>query len=263
MSAELIGDCSSYKPEWGIVLGSGLSSVGKMMEDRADFPYESLYGFRPATVLGHPGVLSIGLIGDVCAAAFQGRTHPYEGGDANHFLTPVRLCRELGVNNIILTNAAGALHPPYSSGCFMPVTGHLNLTFNPGDKIEKCAVKNAQVYDAELIDEFLDSAITLGVSAHKGVYAAMTGPTYETPAEAKALLRLGADAVGMSTALEALEAAALGMRVLAVSCITNDAVPFDGAGPGPSHDKVLSAGEMASSNLFSVLKMLLNGRREL
>lgn len=256
-SAELIRDCTSKKPAWAMILGSGLSGAVDALEEKIVFPYEGLPGFRATSVEGHPGRLVFGRLGGTWVAAFAGRTHLYEGCGVEPTLAPVRLAHELNIRNIAITNAAGALCPPFRAGHFMPITAHLNLSFQSGEFFYGARPPKCEVYCGEHVRRFTDIALKHGVPALPGVYVALTGPTYETPAETRAYRRLGAHAAGMSTALEAAEAAALGMKVLGVSCITNDASP-QGGDSGPTHEQVLAAAIKASDGFAAVMRTLIN-----
>ena len=257
-AAELIRNCTDIRPRWAIVLGSGLSGTGDALEDTVVFPYQSLPGFEPTTIIGHPGRLVLGRLGETSLAAFQGRTHLYEGKGLAPTLAAVRLCRELRIRNMIITNAAGAIRPPLCAGTLMAFTGHLNLTYQTGFGLASTPTMRTGIYDASLREKFLHAARELGAPACAGVYAFLTGPTYETPAETRAYGILGAHAVGMSTVLESMEAARLGMRVLAVSAITNDATPTDPDDSGPTHDAVLAAAKLTSNNLTRIVSEIIN-----
>lgn len=252
-SAALIRDCTNIRPRWAVICGSGLSGLANALEEQTVFPYESLFGFEPTAVQGHPGRLVLGRLGQEWCAVFQGRTHLYEGKGLEPALASVRLAHALRIRNICITNAAGALRPPLGAGWLMPFSGHINLCLQHG-----CALpRGACIYDPQLREAFLDTALRLGAPASPGVYALLTGPTYETPAEARAYRILGADAVGMSTVFESMEARRLGLRVLAVSAITNDAVPASADLPGPSHDAVLECAQRAARNLAAILRELI------
>ena len=261
-SAELIRNYCGIKPSWGMIFGSGLSGAADALEETVTFPYESLPGFLPSTVPGHSGRVVLGRWGGVWVAVFQGRTHVYEGQGLDPVLAAVRLCRELRIRNIIVTNAAGALRPPLSAGMLMAFSGHLNLTYLSGNGFTTATTLRTGIYDFKLRNRFLNAARRAGAPACEGVYAFLTGPTYETPAETRAYRTLGADAVGMSSVPESLEAAHLGMRVLAVSAITNDAVPATPGDSGPTHEAVLSTAKIASKYLKETLNIFFNDDKE-
>jgi purine-nucleoside phosphorylase len=261
-AASLIRDCTNIRPAWALITGSGLSEPVDTMTERVVFPYESLPGFEPTAVEGHPGRLVFGRLGNTWLAVFQGRTHLYEDKGLDSVLSAARLARELRIRNIVITNAAGALRPPFVAGHLMPLTSHLNLAWLSGAGFTPAKARRRGIYDVEMTQQFTDIARRLGVPATPGVYAFLNGPTYETPAETRAYRILGAGAVGMSTVPEAIEAANLGMRVLAISCITNDAVPQSAEQEGPSHDKVLAVARTAAANLFRILEELMDEMKE-
>ena len=257
-SAALIRECTNIRPAWAVICGSGLSGVADALEERVIFPYESLFGFEPAAIEGHPGSLVMGRLGRVWVAVFQGRTHLYEGKGLEPTLAAVRLAHALHTRRICITNAAGALRPPLRAGWLMPFTGHLNLAFLASCQYAPRPAPRSGVYDPDLLQAFLDTARDLRLCASPGVYALLTGPTYETPAEARAYRILGADAAGMSTVHEAIEARRLGLRVLAVSAVTNDAVPATDQDAGPTHEAVLACARRAADNLTAILTAMFN-----
>lgn len=254
----LIRQRCSLVPEAAVVLGSGLGEA-VMRDLRADheFAFEGLPGFPPASVPGHAGRLVMGELYGVPAAVFRGRVHLYEGhGAASTTLIP-RLAAALGAGVLVLTNAAGGLDPRMSPGGLMLLRDHLNfLGLNPlsGWRLpsgEPAFVDVSAVYDAALMEMASAVAARAGVPLSTGVYAALPGPTYETPSEAAFLRLAGATAVGMSTVPEAVAAVALGMRVLAISCVTN------AAGARSSHDEVLASARLGAEGLGVILAGVL------
>lgn len=256
--ARLVRGRTSLVPSVALVMGSGLGEA--VLEDvgpHGAFAYRSLPGFVPPSVPGHEGRLLLGELHGVPAAVFLGRIHYYEGhGVAATTLIP-RLARALGARVLLLTNAAGGLRPGLRVGQLLLVEDHLNfLGVNPlaGWRFPDgtpAFVDLSRVYDPELRALAEDAARRAGVELTRGVYAAVPGPSYETPAERRFLASAGADAVGMSTVPEAVAGAALGMRVLAISCITNV-----GAQP-TSHREVLEAAREAGRTLRRLLEALL------
>jgi purine-nucleoside phosphorylase len=208
-----------------IILGSGLSDVARIMDEFVSVEYRSIPGFPAAGAPGHAGTLLVGRIAGVNAAIMSGRPHLYEGYDRTAVTFPVRLFGRLGAGALIVTNAAGAVNPAFRAGDMMLITDHIDLTFTTSLTSTPSAVpffRPGFRYDEDLLEITRREAGELGVTDLKeGTYAALTGPNYETGAELVMLERIGADAVGMSTAMEASEAFGLGMRVLGISCIAN------------------------------------------
>lgn len=243
----------------GLVLGSGWGDVLRPEALHARLPYAALEGFGASTVAGHHGELLLMTLGGKRVAAFSGRRHYYEGCDLDQVVYPVELLRCLGVPAVLLTNAAGGLNPGFAPGALMAVEDHLNLTgVNPlrgphrpewGPRFPDLS----RVYDPALTDLLVCS----GEDVRRGVYAFSVGPSYETPAEVRALRALGGDAVGMSTVPEAIVAHAAGLRVAALSCVTN---PAAGLGAEPlSHAEVLAAGEAAKPRMAALVAAFLRG----
>ncbi len=230
----------------GLILGSGWGDVLTPEATWATVPYSALEGYGTSTVSGHSGELKLITLGTRRVAAFCGRRHYYEGCSLEQVVYPVELLRALGVKNLLLTNAAGGLNPDFRPGELMVLSDHLNLTgINPlrGAHRPEWGVRfpdMTQVYDAEFQAHLLRLG---GAQTHAGIYAFSTGPSYETPAEVRAYRALGADAVGMSTVPEAVVAHACGMRVAALSCITNSAAGIQ-ATP-LSHEEVLAVSNAA------------------
>ncbi|TVP76186.1 MAG: purine-nucleoside phosphorylase [Puniceicoccaceae bacterium] len=220
---------ASFKPEIGLILGSGL---GFFADDRIEvvgrLPYGEIEGFPVSTVEGHAGQFVYGTIGGKRVICMQGRFHFYEGYSMPEVTLPIRLMHSLGVHTLFVTNAAGGIHRDYVPGDFMLLSDHINaLGTNPliawqGDEGVRFP-DMSEVYDGTLRAGLRDWAQSQGVDLKEGVYLATTGPSYETPAEVRAFATLGADAVGMSTVPEAIVARKLGLRVLGISCITNAA----------------------------------------
>lgn len=232
--AAAIGAHTSVRPVVGVVLGSGLGAFGDLLQQA--IPYAELAGMPTATVAGHAGNLRLGTVGDFGVACLQGRVHLYEGYDAATVVFGVRLLARLGCGALVLTNAAGGIAPGLRPGDRMLITDHLNLTgrnplagpLDSGPKAGSGAdtsalrfVDMAGAYDRGLAELAHQAAHDTGSVLREGVYAGLMGPTYETPAEIRMLRTLGADAVGMSTVLEVIALRQLGVRVAAISCITN------------------------------------------
>jgi purine-nucleoside phosphorylase len=232
----------------GLVLGSGLGALADELDDAVRLPFEEVPGFAPPTVVGHRGVVVAGRLEDVACIALQGRYHLYEGHDAASIVRPIRALLALGVETFIITNAAGGANPRFHAGDLMIIDDHINLMWrNPligrVHDGETRFPDMSEPYDRELQRLAERVALDHGVATVRGVYCAVLGPSYETPAEVRAFRALGADAVGMSTVPEVLVARAAGARVLGVSLISN---PAAGLSPVPlSHDEVVAAGVQA------------------
>ncbi len=241
----------ALRPQWGLVLGSGLGSFVEQMEIVATVPYAEIEGLPCSRVSGHVGRFVFAKIGGVLALVAQGRVHLYEGGTGADVAAHVRWMAARGVQRLVLTNAAGTCNPAFAPGSWMMLGDHLNLTgtspFLGGPHFHDMS----EVYSRLLRSHFQKTAHTLGMTLHEGVYAGLLGPQYETPAEVRMLRTLGADAVGMSTVLEALQARALGLEVAGFSCLTNWAA---GLHPGTlGHEEVLATGQQAAGELARLL----------
>jgi len=240
---------TEVRPVVGLVLGSGLGALADRLEGAVSIPYEEIPEFPAASVAGHAGRLVVGTLGGVPVAAMQGRVHAYEGWSAGDLTFGVRLLAATGVRALLVTNAAGAVNPGLAPGDLVRITDQLNLTgLNPltGPNDERIGPRfpdMSQPYDPQLGALLDASAARLGIGLGTGVYAGVSGPSYETPAEIRMLRTLGADLVGMSTVLEVIAARHAGIRVAAVSLVTNLAAGL--AGKPLSHTDVLAAGEGA------------------
>lgn len=234
-------------PSLAIVLGSGFARVVYQKISK-QIPYADLKGFPRPTTAGHPGFLSVAMLNDVPVLLLNGRAHFYEGFSMAEITFPIRVLAALGVSDLLLTNAAGAINRQFTPGDFMIVTDHINLLpDNPMRGLPGTAkfLDLTHTYDAGLNTLLRAAARSRRIRLRSGTYLALSGPSYETPAEIRGFARLGADAVGMSTVPEAIVARSLGLRVAAVSCITNFAA---GIGKGLlSHAEVLITGERAKS----------------
>ena len=243
-----------------LVLGSGMGMLAEELADPVRLPYSDIPGFPRSTVAGHAGALVVGILAGVEVAVMAGRFHLYEGWSARDVVAPIRALAALGAELLLLTNAAGGLRPGMRAGDLMLIADHINLSgLNPltGPVVpgEQRFPDMSAPYDAEVRREIMKHAVEQGVPLQEGVYASLLGPSYETPAEIRMLRRLGADAVGMSTVPEVIAARAMGMRVGAISCITNVAA---GLGPGAlSHEEVLQVGAEAREGLVALLRGVL------
>ena len=233
---------TDFLPEIGIVLGSGLGDFARQVEKSAEISYDSLPGFPVSTVAGHAGKLIFGYVRSVPVVVMQGRVHYYEGYSMNEVVAPIRLMGLLGAKKLLLTNAAGGVNTSFTPGDLMLITDHISA-FVPsplrGENPQELGPRfpdMSRVYDEEMGRAVLEAGEKLGESLQQGVYLQWQGPNYETPAEIRMFRTLGADAVGMSTVCEAIAARHMGLRVCAVSCITNMAC---GILPQPlSHEEV-------------------------
>jgi len=240
---------TELRPVVGLVLGSGMGALADRFEGAVSIAYEQIPEFAAASVAGHAGQLVVGTLGGVPVAAMQGRVHAYEGWSAEEVTFGVRLLAATGVRALLLTNAAGAVNPGFAAGHLVRITDHLNLTgLNPltgpnDDRIGPRFLDMTEAYDPHLGALLDASAARLGIPLGAGVYAGLAGPSYETPAEVRMLRTLGADLVGMSTVLEVIAARHAGLRVSAISLVTNLAAGL--AGKPLSHAEVLAVGESA------------------
>jgi xanthosine phosphorylase len=245
-------------PRVGIVLGSGLGAVADAVEDAVSVGYDELPGFPRPTVHGHAGRAVLGRLSGVPVCVLMGRAHLYEGGDPAPRVTPVRALAAAGAEILVLTNAAGSLRPEVGPGRLMAISDHINLTgHNPligpnDDAIGPRFPSLAGAYDPALLADLHASASALDIDLAEGVYLAVSGPSFETPAEIRAFATMGADAVGMSTVHETILARHAGMRVAAVSAISNLA---EGLSDVPlSHEQTLTDAARAAGDLAPLLE---------
>jgi purine-nucleoside phosphorylase len=255
-SAGRILRVSKLQPVVAVILGSGFSALRDALEPAAELTYAALPGFLPCRVDGHCGKLLIGRLAGLPVLLLCGRSHYYEGHSMAAITFPVRVLAQCGIRILLLTNAAGGINPRYRPGDFMAVTDHLNFMGTcplrgPGTAQRSGFVDLGQTYDPHLTALLGRAARQARVRLHFGVYLAVSGPAFETPAEIRAFARLGADAVGMSTVPEAIVARQCGLRVAAVSCITN---PAAGLGnQAISHHDVLAVGDRVQSAAAALL----------
>jgi purine-nucleoside phosphorylase len=262
-TAEALKPALRHTPRIAIILGTGLGGLADRLADAQIIPYADLPAFPRSTVQGHAGRLVLGLLDGVPVAALQGRFHLYEGYAPAQVVLPVRVLGLLGMRTLIVTNAAGGLDPSYGAGDLMLVRDHIGLAtlagLNPltGPNDERFGPRfpaMTAAYDAGLRAIARAVATARGIVLRDGVYVMVAGPTYETPAELRFLRGMGADAVGMSTVPEVIAACHMGLRVLAISCITNVALPAEGAELAPpSHHEVVAAAEAAGARLADLI----------
>jgi len=228
---------SPLRPKLALVLGSGFNHVLRELNVDAEVPYAKLPGFPKPGVAGHDGRLFIGGLGGTPVLVLSGRAHFYEGLSMERVTFAVRVLAAYGIRDLLLTNAAGGINRRFRPGDFMVLTDHINLMGANPLRGGQDFVDMSRVYDAKLCALLARSARVCRIKLRRGVYLAVSGPSYETPAEIRAFARLGADAVGMSTVPEAMVARQCGLRVAALSCITNLAA---GMCKSPlSHEEVL------------------------
>ena len=261
-----IAEYTLLQPAIGLVLGSGLGALADTLEDRVAIPYESIPGWPISTVEGHSGQLVVGKLEGKIVVAQQGRAHYYEGYSLQQVTFPIRVMHFMGVQTLILTNAAGGLNKNFSVGDVMLINDHINMLGmtggNPliGPNDESVGPRfpgMSHPYDRALRELAQDVANERDILLREGVYTCISGPSFETPAEVRMLRTIGGDSVGMSTAHEVIVARHAGMRVLAFSGITNkniDAVDSDG---DTNHEEVLEAGETIVPKLTTILKGVL------
>jgi purine-nucleoside phosphorylase len=226
-AAKFILGKTKLRPRIALVLGSGLGDFADTFASAVKIPYAKIPNFPQSTAIGHAGRLVIGNVGDIPVAGMQGRVHLYEGYSAKEVAFPIRAFARMGIKAVILTNAAGGINRNYTQGCLVAIRDHVNLQgVNPlvGPNDERFGLRfpdMTQAYDREFQRFVTEEAKKLGQTIHNGVYLAVQGPSYETPAEIYSFRAIGADLVGMSTVPEVIAARHSGIRVLGISCVTN------------------------------------------
>lgn len=248
-------------PQIALVLGSGLGAFANEVENAVTIPYAGIPGWPVSTAIGHAGQLVLGTIAGTPIAVMSGRVHLYEGYTAQQVVFGTRVLGKLGVKTLILTNAAGGLHPDYGQGSLVLINDHINLMAeNPclgpnDDSLGPRFFDMTDAYSAGLRARVLAKAAALNIPLHQGVYLALKGPNFETPAEIRAFSRLGADLVGMSTVPEVLAANHMGLRCLAISCVTNLAAGI--STEKLSHEEVLETGRQVRDTFVTLLKAII------
>lgn len=244
-----------------IILGSGLGGFAEEFAEPTVIPYEEIPGFVTSTAQGHAGRLVLGKLDQIPIVAMQGRVHFYEGYTLEEVTFPIRVFKLLGIKTIVLTNASGGIDVGLSQGALMVISDHLNLMgVNPlrGANDDRFGVRfpdMTEVYSRELQEIACSEARAMGVEVRRGIYAALAGPSYETPAEIHMLRTFGADAVGMSTVPEAIIARHMGLEVLGISCITNMAA---GISDQPiKHEEVMEIGNRVRSTFTQLLRRVI------
>lgn len=260
-AARYIKQKKSIKPVIGLILGSGLGELAHEIENPVKFNYVDIPHFPTSTVAGHEGQLVIGTLEGQEVIAMQGRFHYYEGYSMDQVTFPIRVMKQLGVQSIIVTNAAGGINKEFKPGNLMVITDHINqMGTNPliGSNDDQLGVRfpdMSQAYDRQYITHALMCAKELHIDVKQGVYVGNTGPTYETPAEINMLRTFGADAVGMSTVPEVIVARHAGISVLGISCISNMAA---GVLDQPlSHEEVIETTDMVKDDFLRLVKKII------
>jgi len=259
-ASEIRRRCGS-PPSIAVVLGSGLGEFAASLEGAVSIPYADLPHWPRSTVVGHEGRLVVGNRRGRRVAALAGRAHFYEGHDLPAVVFPVRVLGRLGVKQLVLTNAAGGINTAFSQGALMVIDDHINLLGNPlvgpnDDRFGPRFPDLTEVYSRRLRAVADEAAAAAGVPLVHGVYVGVVGPSYETPAEIRALRAIGADAVGMSTVPEAIAARHMGLDVIGISCITNMAA---GVLPRPLvHDEVLETARRVRGAFAALLEAIID-----
>ena len=260
-AAEFILARTAMRPRIALVLGSGLGGFADELEDSVRIPYAEIPYFPRSTAVGHAGTLVVGTLSGIPLAAMQGRVHLYEGYSAQQVAFPVRVFGRMGVRALVLTNAAGGINPEYGRGALVVIRDHINLQGqNPlsgpnDDRFGPRFPDMTDCYNPHLRKFAIDEAARLGGDIYEGVYAALSGPSYETPAEIRYLRTIGADLVGMSTVPEVIAARHLDLDVLAISCVTNMAAGM--SGEKINHEEVLETGERVRGKFLTLLRAVL------
>jgi len=260
-AAQFVLSQTSLCPTIGLVLGSGLGGFADELSEATRIPYANIPSFPRSTAIGHAGQMVIGKVGEVDVAAMQGRVHLYEGYSAKEVAFPTRVFGRMGIRALILTNAAGGINLEYNQGALVVITDHINLQgHNPlvgpnDDRFGPRFPDMTQAYWKPYREIALRCARRLGKTLYQGVYAGLLGPSYETPAEIRYLRTIGADLVGMSTIPEVIVARHMGIKVLAISCVTNMAAGI--SDEVLSHEDVLATGERVKGNFVALLRAVL------
>lgn len=260
-AADYIKSRIGATPQIGIILGSGLGPLVNVLEQPIEIDYSDIPGFPETTVAGHAGKLVFGILGEKRVLVMKGRFHLYEGYDISQVIFHIRVFKLLGIENLLVTNAAGGINTSFKPGDLMLITDHISF-FAPsplrGRNLDEFGTRFPDmccVYDGGLIKEARESARTEGFEMQEGVYVFAQGPMFETPAEIKALRILGADAVGMSTVPEVIAARHSGMRVLGISCITNMAAGV--LGQTLNHNEVMETAKLVEKKFSSLVTRIV------
>jgi len=258
-AAQFILTRTPFRPRIGLVLGSGLGGFADELEQVVRIPYTDIPFFPRSTAIGHAGMLVVGTVAGIAVVVLQGRAHFYEGYTLQQVVFPVRVLGRMGVRAVVLTNAAGGINSEYRRGALVVVRDHINLQGSTpliGPNDDRFGVRFPDMTDAynEEFRRFARDDSQLG-GIYEGVYAAMHGPSFETPAEIRFLRTIGADLVGMSTVPEVIAARHMGIEVLAISCVTNMAAGM--TGEKLSHEEVLETGEQVRGKFLALVRAVL------
>ncbi len=262
-AAQSILALTTQRPRIALVLGSGLGGFADELRDAVSIPYGAIPHFPVSTAISHAGRLVIGTLENIPLAVMQGRVHLYEGYSPQQVVFPIRVLGRMGVRAIILTCAAGGINSDYAPGALVVLRDHINLQgSNPlaGTNDDRLGIRYpdmTEAYNPEFRQFALQEGKRLGDEVLEGVYAAMTGPSFETPAEIRFLRTIGADLVGMSTVPEVIAARHMGLDVLAIACVTNTAAGM--TGEKITHEEVLETGERARGRLLALLRAVVPG----
>jgi len=260
-SFEFINQKSNIKPKIAIILGTGLGRLVEDIKEKEIIPYSDIPNFPISTVQGHGGNLVLGKLENKEVVAMQGRFHYYEGYNLKEVTFPVRVMKKLGADVIIISNAAGGMNRFFKRGDLMLITDHINLFGNNpliGPNDEELGLRfpdMSEVYDRKLVELTLKVALKEKIKLHQGIYVGLTGPTLETPAEYRFLIKIGADAVGMSTVPEVIVANHMGMKVLGISCITDLAI--NGVIVKTGLEEILKAASKAEPIMTKLVKKVI------
>jgi purine-nucleoside phosphorylase len=260
-AAQFLMSQTPVQPKIGLVLGSGLGGFADELSDATQIPYTNIPFFPRSTAVGHAGKMVIGNVAGIPVAVMQGRTHLYEGYTADEVAFPMRVFDCLNIRAVILTNAAGGINLEYKQGALVVLTDHINLQGdNPligpnDDRFGTRFPDMTEAYCKVYRGIALAAAKKVGKTLHEGIYAAVLGPSYETPAEIRYLRTIGADLVGMSTVLEVIAARHMGIKVLAISCVTNMAAGI--LDQVINHDEVLETGERVKGDFVALVRAVL------
>ena len=265
-AADYIGGLTLHRPKVGMILGSGLSPLAEAVEDAVSIPYGAIPNFPKPTVEGHAGQLVLGILGDSAVVLMQGRVHFYEGYPIQQIVFPVRVMQVMGIETLVVTNAAGGLNPAFDAGDLMLIRDHINLIgmaganplIGPNDPTLGPRFPDmSQAYDRELRRIAREVAQERDILLREGIYVSLSGPSFETPADIRFLRLIGADAVGMSTVPEVIVARHGGTRVLGISGISNIALADPTPDQETSHEEVLATGRQLVPKLISLILGML------
>ena len=260
-AAQFVLSQTGLRPRIGLVLGSGLGAFADELAEARRIPFAQIPAFPQSTAIGHAGQMVIGKAGGVAVAAMQGRVHLYEGYSPQEVTFPMRVFGRMGIRAVVITNAAGGINLNYQQGALVVIRDHINLQgVNPlvGANDDRFGVRfpdMTQAYWKAYGKAAQEEAARLGFALEEGIYAGLLGPSYETPAEIRYLRTIGADLVGMSTVAEVIAARHMGMKVLAISCVTNMAAGI--LDQVLSHQEVLETGEKVRAQFEALLRALL------